>query len=283
MPSDFSQVTPARSLQEQVAQLVRNNIAAGVLRDGQTLPSTRELAEQWNVSVFTITEAMKLLAREGLVVNKPRSGRVVNAPEQVVQQRVRPGRPVLLLLGGYAGSGKSELGRILARETGWPILDKDTLTRPIVELALQAIGRPPHDRESSEYVTQVRPREYEALSAAAEENVQCGLSVIVTAPFVHEFAEVAWIERVRATYAGLGAAVHLVWVHCEPPTMLTYLRHRGAARDTAKLADWDTYLGAIDPHFRPVDAHHVVDNSASSEPLQAQGKRLVREVLATSE
>ena len=115
--------------------------------------------------------------------------------------------------------------------------------------------------------------------ATATENVECGLSVIVTAPFVEELSDVAWIDRTRAKYEGLGATVTLVWVHCDLDTMLTYLRHRGAARDTGKLADWPAYLKAIDPGFRPVAEHRVIDNSTSSEPLQLQAKRLVNAVV----
>jgi DNA-binding GntR family transcriptional regulator len=41
---------------------------------------TRDLAQQWGVSVFTINEAMKALSSESLIVSKPRAGRVVNEP-----------------------------------------------------------------------------------------------------------------------------------------------------------------------------------------------------------
>jgi hypothetical protein len=40
--------------------------------------------------------------------------------------------PMLLVIGGYAGSGKTELGRLLATMTGWPLLDKDILTHGLI-------------------------------------------------------------------------------------------------------------------------------------------------------
>src|SRR5262249_62290760 len=130
---------------------------------------------------------MKLLTSEGLIVSKPRAGRVVHAPDQVHRNEVPPSTPHVLLIGGYAGSGKTELGRVLIRETGWPMLDKDTLTRPVAEVALEVLGQSPNDRESEVYLSKIRPREYEALMAAAHENVECGNSAIVTAPFLREF------------------------------------------------------------------------------------------------
>jgi predicted kinase len=272
-------LTRSEALHLQVARNIRNDIDAGVLRDGDVLPSTRELAEQWGVSVFTITEAMKVLAAEGLVTSKSRSKRVVSAPARAGRTEIRLPSPRVLLVGGYAGSGKTELGRILARMTGWPMLDKDTLTRPVVEAALQMIGQSPNDRESETYLEVIRPREYEALSAAMVENVECGNSAIVTAPFLREFSDLAWIGRTQAALRDLKATATIVWVYCDPASMHTYIRRRGAARDGAKLADWPSYVNLIDTEFRPPAPHYVMDNCTSGEPLQQQAQELLKTVL----
>lgn len=266
-------------MHRQIARKIRNDIEAGVLADREVLPSTRELAQEWDTSVFTVNEAMKLLAADGLIVNKARSGRMVRRPERALSAPVRTTTPRLVLVGGYAGSGKTEFGRTLARSTGWPILDKDTTTRPVVERALEILGQPAHDRESQTYLDVIRPREYEALMAAAAENAACGVSVIATAPFLNEFNDPSWIERVHAQFGTYGAKVSLVWMSSDPETMHTYLRHRGAARDAAKLAAWSSYLDNLDMDFRPPVAHAVVENSASSEPLQSQAKRLLAAVM----
>lgn len=270
-----ARVSKGAPLYEQVARKVRNDIAAGRLRDGERLPSTRELAEEWGVSVFTINQAMQTLMSEGLVISKDRAARVVHAPGQPRQPVREQAAPRVLAIGGFAGSGKSELGRILAREVGWPMLDKDTLTRPVVEAALEALGQSPNDRESPVYLEKIRPREYESLMAAMNENLQCGTSAILAAPFIKEFANPAWISRLEAACSDLGATLHLIWVHCDPGTMHTYVRHRGAARDAAKLANWAEYLMSVDTHFRPPVPHTVIDNCASGEPLQDQAKRLL--------
>ncbi|SDY44350.1 regulatory protein, gntR family [Micromonospora pattaloongensis] len=280
MTSPHGRTERPEARHQQVARNIRNEIEAGRLAHGTALPSTRKLAEEWDVSVFTISEAMKVLAGEGLVINESRSKRVVNAPDQLRRSEVRPQRPRVVLVGGYAGSGKTELGRILARETGWPMLDKDTLTRPVVEAALETLGLSPHDRESQTYLNTIRPREYEALQDAASENVQCGNSVIVTAPFIREFNDPTWMARTCAYYESAKAVPVVVWVYCDGETMLTYVRRRGAARDAFKLADWDRYLNTINLDFRPAGQHFVVDNCASSRPLQEQAKELVKGILA---
>ncbi len=266
---------PVESRTRQVARNIRTAIEAGHLKDGQALEPTRALAAQWNVSVFTINEAMKILMDEGLVKSESRSKRTVHAPWQRQQREVRTGTPKVVLIGGYAGSGKSELGRIITRETGWPMIDKDTITRPVVEAMLETIGHSANDRESEEYLTLIRPREYEALMATIVENVECGNSVIATAPYIREFTDTTWIERTRERLTRLNATLSLVWVHCDAETMHMYLRGRGAARDAGKLDDWPGYLASITIGFRPNAPHHVIDNSASSAPLQQQAKELI--------
>lgn len=263
----------------QIARTIRNQIQAGTLRDGEVLPGTRVLAEQFHTSGFTVTEAMKVLTAEGLIVSKDRANRVVHFPQGQGRYRTRPEVPQVLIVGGYAGSGKTELGRILSRLTGWPMLDKDTLTRPVVETALELLERSPHDRESEDYLTRIRPREYEALMAAGIENLECGNSAILTAPFIREFYDPAWVTRTRAHLEALGAQVTFVWIYCDANTMNTYIRQRGAARDAHKLGNWPDYLDTIDIEFTPDFPHHRFDNSASSAPLQDQAKQLVDALL----
>jgi DNA-binding transcriptional regulator YhcF (GntR family)/predicted kinase len=276
-----SNVARSEPLHQQIARNIRNAIAAGTLRHGERLPSSRDLAAEWDVSVFTINEAMDLLGKEGLVVSKARAARTVNAPNQAVQRDQRPAKPHVVMIGGYAGSGKSELGRILARETGWPILDKDTLTRFVVEAALEMQGLSRNDRESDTYLEKIRPGEYESLIEAMTENVQCGNSAILTAPFLREFADGAWIKKIQDTCKKMGATLTIAWVYCDEDTMRTYVRHRGAARDSAKLADWDGYMAGVNVEFRPPVEHVVVDNSTSSDPLLGQARKLVADIISS--
>jgi pimeloyl-ACP methyl ester carboxylesterase/predicted kinase len=182
-------------------------------------------------------------------------------------------RPTVVLIGGYAGSGKTELSRLVARRTGWATLDKDTLS-PVVEAGLIAAGASPDDRETSTYL-QLRPSEYEALIAAVIENVRCGVSVVASAPFIREFCDEVWCERVRAALTPFRAQLHLIWVKCDPASMHAYLVRRGATRDAAKLAAWDHYLEGVDLDYQPAAPYHLVDNSQGGRPLEGQAAELV--------
>src|SRR5262245_12697785 len=124
----------------QIAREIRNDIEAGRLRPGDRLPATRALAGQWGVGLGTVNTAMEQLGREGLIISRARAGRVVADRPETATKRPALVRPRAVYVGGYAGSGKTETGRVLARQTGWAMLDKDTLTRSVVDTALVQLG-----------------------------------------------------------------------------------------------------------------------------------------------
>lgn len=180
-------------------------------------------------------------------------------------RRQDSGHPLsVALIGGFAGSGKSEFARFLSGVTGWTILDKDTITRSLVEALLSALGADVNDRHSATYQTQARPHEYRCLLDAAGENLSCGVSTVLTAPFLREFADPAWLKRTENMCARFGAKMCVVWVKCDVESMHDYLRYRGAARDSWKLTNWDEYLATIDPDFAPDFPHYTVDNNLNA-------------------
>lgn len=268
---------------ERVARSIRDRIDSGELRHGQALPSTRKLSEEYGVSVKSVNTAMTALAGEGLVVAHDRAGRTINAPEQQIAKSTKLSQPQVVIVGGYAGSGKTELGRVISRETQWAMLDKDTITRPVVEAALELLGQPPSDREGELYLTHIRPAEYEALINTMIENVECGVSVILTAPFLREITDRAWLDRIKSRCDSLSAKLTIVWVACDAESMRFYIKHRGAARDSWKLANWESYLSSINIDFRPDFDHFVVDNSRGSSPLREQAIKLLQQISGDAE
>lgn len=176
----------------------------------------------------------------------------------------------LTLVGGYAGSGKSEFARFLSAVTGWTILDKDTLTRPLVEQLLISLGADPHDRQTALYQDHVRSHEYRCLLDQGMENLDCGVSAILTAPFLREITDVSWIGRAKNRCTAHTAAFSVVWVKCDSESMHDYLSFRGASRDAWKLAHWGEYLNTIDPDFEPKFPHYLVNNSLNAAVALAE-------------
>lgn len=259
-----------------LAGQIRTEIESGHYPHGKQLPPTTELAKAWSVSATTVARAMKILEAEGLVISKKRSGRIVNHPQD------KPAtKPVVLLIGGYAGSGKTQLGQIVARHTHWALLDKDSTTRAVVEAALQAIGLSPHDRESPQYRQIIRPAEYQALMTAVLENLDCGTSIVATAPFVSELADAEWCEQARADVERRGGRLEIAWVRCDADTMRRYITYRGAARDAAKLADWDSYIAGVDLDYTPAfEQAQIIDNNGALRSLEQQADGMLARITA---
>lgn len=62
---------------EEIAESLRSRIAAEEFAPGATLPSTRDLAEQWSVSRATAVKALDVLRNDGVVEARQGTGFVV--------------------------------------------------------------------------------------------------------------------------------------------------------------------------------------------------------------
>ncbi|MEV4372953.1 AAA family ATPase [Nonomuraea sp. NPDC049637] len=169
-------------------------------------------------------------------------------------------KPSLTLIAGYAGSGKTEFSRFLSEVTGWALIDKDTLTRPLVERLLVALGGDPHDRHTELYLREVRPLEYRCLMDTAFDVLGSGTSVILSAPFIAELADRDWVVRLTNRCATRGIEVAALWVRCDAESMRRHFELRDDPRDAWKLQNWDAYVSTLNTDTSPSTAHITVDN-----------------------
>ena len=182
--------------------------------------------------------------------------------------------PRLVLVAGFAGSGKSKFGQALASMLGAAYLDKDTITLPLVEAILLQLGCSPNDRDSATYRSHVRPLEYEALLAVARENIQCGVTTIVSAPFLLEVVDDSWLNNLRLEIESEGAVLDIIWVTATADDMRRNTTRRGAERDRWKLSHWGEYIGSIDLDMRPTQKHTLVVNDGLFSSLLNQANVL---------
>ncbi|MFV0413380.1 MAG: PLP-dependent aminotransferase family protein [Oscillospiraceae bacterium] len=80
----FLEKTNKKPLYQQLYLYLAGRIQSGGVAAGQRLPGKRSAAEQLGISVNTVDEAYQMLAAEGYVVAKPRSGFVVAKLEQTI-------------------------------------------------------------------------------------------------------------------------------------------------------------------------------------------------------
>ncbi|WP_214107246.1 AAA family ATPase [Acrocarpospora catenulata] len=190
-------------------------------------------------------------------------------------------KPILVLVGGYAGSGKTEFSRFLSDITGWAFLDKDSITRPMAERLLTSLGGDPNDRHSELYLHEVRPLGYRCLMETAWDNLDLGTSAILSAPFIAELADPDWVTRLTNRCAAKGIDVAVIWIRCDVESMREYIEFRGAGRDAWKLANWDTYTSSLNTDQSPPTAHITIDNRLGSAiSLADRTRETLRRILA---
>lgn len=159
---------------------------------------------------------------------------------------------------GSPGAGKTTYARRLAAARQASLLDIDTVTEPLVRVALLAAGHSPDDRDSDYFKRTFREPIYATLFAVARENLPVQ-DVIVVGPFTREIREPEWPTRLARM---LGAAVQVHYVRCAPELRRQRLAQRGDARDLAKLADWADYVRYYGDERPPVFGHVLVDGAA---------------------
>ena len=64
---------------EQITQQIKNLIMRDILREGECLPSMRQLARELRISVITTKRAYEDLERDGFIVTMPGKGSFVAA------------------------------------------------------------------------------------------------------------------------------------------------------------------------------------------------------------
>lgn len=186
----------------------------------------------------------------------------------------------LVLVGGYAGSGKTEFARFLADVSGWALIDKDTITRRMTERLLTELGADPHDRHSEVYLKEVRPLEYISMMDAAAENLDVGTSTILAAPFISELNDDSWMRRLVNRCAGKRVEVSALWVRCDEESMREYIEFRDAPRDAWKLANWDAYASGLNTRQAPPGAHVTIDNRhGAAITIADQTREAIRKIL----
>lgn len=167
-------------------------------------------------------------------------------------------RPTLLFVAGYAGSGKSMIGKIIASKMQAPFLDKDTIAIPLLGEALRLTVGDPHDRRSDFYRTHFKDREYEAAIDCAWENLRLTPISVVVGPFSTNFLNKEWMAELDKQAKKINGRWHVIWVDTSPDQALRMLKSRRKPRDLPLIDNWEAHVkrcpyGIMPP---PIDSPH---------------------------
>ncbi|WP_338553650.1 AAA family ATPase [Paenibacillus sp. KS-LC4] len=154
--------------------------------------------------------------------------------------------PKVIFLIGSAGSGKSTIGKWIAKEYNYCYLDKDVVCNTFTGALLTSKGYSPHDRDGCDFYSDVvMDLEYETLLNIANDNLMLGRSVVLDAPFLSYFSRVAYINELREKYGWNRVKALVLRVVVDFDILKGRMEARGLDRDVWKLEHWDTFVQGI--------------------------------------
>ena len=125
-------------------------------------------------------------------------------------------------------------------------MDKDSVTRPLVDALMTELTGDPGDRQSEEYLRSVRSREYECMLDTALDIIEGGVPTVVVAPFLKELTCPEWWEGFKTSASKRGAQTIGVWVECSDTNEhRRRITSRAAERDRWKFENWDEFVSNL--------------------------------------
>lgn len=145
--------------------------------------------------------------------------------------------PMLILITGMPGSGKTTLGKQLAEYLCMPYIDYDTVCQPfLAELWRQ--GDEP--RAYSQFCIDWRDASYGAFWDTVMENLKLCVSVIASAPLSRERGIQKYFFSLKEKTDSSFNVLNL-HMHPDQEIIRRNLIRRGNERDIEKLNDWDRF------------------------------------------
>lgn len=191
----------------------------------------------------------------------------------------------IVMVSGYAGTGKSTVGKSIAKELGSVYLDKDTVGQGFTEKILKDNNSHEGDRESDIYHSEISPMEYETIINLAVENVSLGNDVVLTAPFISQLQEEDWVEINVLRYFEADVKLSVIWLYTDERTERVRLTERGSKRDKWKLDNWEEYADKVRV-FKPENEYiHLFNNKEemTAETYEERIKELVENITREGE
>ena len=149
----------------------------------------------------------------------------------------------VILLGGMPASGKTTLGRRIAKDFKIPFFDKDLLCDDYTNFVTERETYP-NDRHSDFYRNHLRDLEYQIMLLQSYEHAKENICSICISPFTSEFQNTKTINQIEKNLKKANPSFELITIALRLSSEETKSRmiSRGRKEDKDKLDDWDNYI-----------------------------------------
>jgi len=146
-------------------------------------------------------------------------------------------KPLLIVVAGSPGSGKSTCGEFLAKKYALPYIDYDTVVQNFMEPLFEK-----HYKESSyqQFCKEWRSSCYCSIWDIVMQNIKLNNSIIVSAPLTKERGQPDFFKQLKTSYQTDFDVMAIVF-YVAKDVLKQRLIKRNEKRDKEKLEDWDRY------------------------------------------
>lgn len=183
----------------------------------------------------------------------------------------------LIIICGFAGAGKTTIGKALAQKLGYAFVDKDTLSEDFTKYILTKSKAGKARFESFLYSAEINRVEYITGLKVCKDIIENGVNVVAAFPFaLHIENYQKWkLLTILANFPS-DIEVKFVWIKHNIELEKFNLFSRKLQRDENKLQNWEDYAASIDglkidKEFRALE----ITNNAFPEEI---AERLIKKI-----
>ena len=176
----------------------------------------------------------------------------------------RASAPVVVILAGRSGTGKSTVGAALAARIGAAYVSSDVVRKRLIDLPLRE--HVPDDRAAEVYGSAMNERTYEEMRRRAAVHLKAGRAVILDATHSRGAERAAAVAIARAA----GVPVLIAELCIADDTALARIAERGAdplATSDATAAVFEAQAGTFEPIGAAEGTHLALDASQELSAL----------------
>lgn len=170
-------------------------------------------------------------------------------------------KPVIVVVVGTPGSGKTTIGFEIARQLNLAVSDKDTVTGELLD-AIMRKAKVGHTDYGSEFAKDYREAIYGCTENVAKDNLKVGMGTVIIAPYAERGGK-HWRDKLEKRLGGKDEInMFIIFVHADEHLAYQRIKQRGLARDTEKLANWEEFSSKI--YWGVPDGEHLLLNAEDS-------------------
>lgn len=149
-------------------------------------------------------------------------------------------KPFIVVVVGAPSSGKTKLGRAVARKLRLAISDKDHVTGQLLAALMKDAGYEGEDYSQTD-LNRFRTAIYGCMEDVAKDNLRAGMGTVIISPYIDRGQD-GWLEGLQERVDTEGEAIwSVIWIDITPELALQRIIKRNSPRDVFKLANWDEF------------------------------------------